>query len=87
MSARRPPRRARHQLPVPKHPFRDSAVVNGVLAALLLVVAWLTGGNVVRAVIYAVAFFLIATAWNWWRFRQRLAREAAAEDVSRRGRP
>jgi hypothetical protein len=71
---------------MPKHPFRDSAVVNGVLSVLLLVVAWLTGGSVVRALFYAVGFFLIATAWNWWRFRQRLEREAAAKNSGGNGR-
>ena len=66
-------------LPVPKHPYRDSAIVNAVLAALLLVAAWATGGELGRALIYALAFFAIATTWNWWRFRKRIEREAAAE--------
>jgi hypothetical protein len=77
-------RRRGTELPIPKRPFRDSAIVNGVLAALLLLVAWLTGGSLARAVIYAIGFFLIATAWNWWRFRQRLAREEAAKDAAGR---
>ena len=66
-------------VPVPQHPYRDSAIVNAVLAGLLLVAAWATGGELGRAVVYAVAFFAIATAWNWWRFRKRIQREAAAE--------
>ena len=63
----------------PKHPYRDSAIVNAVLATLLLVAAWATGGELGRALIYALAFFAIATTWNWWRFRKRIAREAAVE--------
>jgi hypothetical protein len=65
--------------PVPKHPYRDSAIVNAVLAGLILLIAWLTGGDLTTAVVVAAAFFLIATGWNWWRFRQRLAADAAAD--------
>jgi hypothetical protein len=65
--------------PVPKHPYRDSAIVNAVLAGLILLIAWLTGGDLPTAVVVAAAFFVIATGWNWWRFRQRLAAQAAAE--------
>ena len=39
--------------------------------------AWLTGGDLSVAVIVAIAFFLLATAWSWWRFRQRIADHAA----------
>ena len=71
--------RGRGDQPIPRHPYRDSAIVNGVLAALLLLVAWLTGGDVPTAVVVALVFFVVATAWNWWRFRQRLAAREAAE--------
>ena len=84
MNAGRKRRRPLAELPVPKHPFRDSALVNGTLSVLLLLVAWLTGGSVARAVIYAIGFFVIATAWNWWRFKKRLAQEAAAKDAAGR---
>jgi len=30
----------------------------------------------VRAFVIATLFVLVATAWSWWRFRQRLEREA-----------
>ena len=62
---------------LPKHPYRDSAIMNAVLAALLLLIAWATGGDMRDAVIVAVAFFVIATAWNWWRFRRRIAEHEA----------
>jgi hypothetical protein len=48
-----------------------------VLAVLLLVIAWATGGDVVRAVVVAAVFFLVATAWSWWRFRNRIAERDA----------
>jgi hypothetical protein len=73
------PRRGDGDLPLPKHPYRDSAALNGVLAVLLLVIAWATGGDVVRAVVVAAVFFVVATAWSWWRFRNRIAeRDAGA---------
>jgi membrane protein implicated in regulation of membrane protease activity len=64
---------------MPRRPYRDSALFHVVLGALLLLVAWLTGGNLVRAVVIAVGYVVIAIAWSWWRFRQRLEREADAE--------
>ena len=65
--------------PVPKHPYRDSAIVNGALAGLILLIAWLTGGDVTTAVLVAAGFFVVATGWNWWRFNQRIAARDAAE--------
>ena len=66
------PRRDR---PLPRRPYRDSAMLYGLLAVLVLGFALLTGSDLVRALIVAVAFFLAATAWSWFRFRQRLAAE------------
>ena len=68
---RRP--RRRHATPLPKRPYRDSALLNGALAAIVVVFAWLTGGDVLKALAVGAAFFVVATAWSWWRFRQRLA--------------
>ena len=59
--------------PLPKRPYRDSALLNVALAAVVVVFAWLTGGDVVKAVAVGAAFFVVATAWSWWRFRQRLS--------------
>jgi hypothetical protein len=72
-------RRRRSDRPIPARPYRDTALVYGVLALLLVVAASLTGGDVVRAVVVAAAFFVVATAWSWWRFRERIReRDAAA---------
>lgn len=60
------------QLPLPKHPYRDSAIFNGVLAIILVIVAFLTAGDLGRALFFAVVFFVAATSWSWWRFRARL---------------
>jgi 4-hydroxybenzoate polyprenyltransferase len=64
------PRRDR---PLPRRPYRDSAIMYGALALVVLLFSLLTGSDFARAVIVAVAFFVAATAWSWFRFRQRLA--------------
>jgi Flp pilus assembly protein TadB len=56
---------------MPKRPYRDSAILYAVLSLAIVLVAWLTGGGLVRAVLVAVAFFVVATGWSWWRFRER----------------
>jgi predicted phage tail protein len=59
-------------IPLPRHPYRDSAIFYGVLSAILLGVTWWTGGGVWRAVPIAVGFFVLATGFAWLRFRRRL---------------
>ena len=68
-------RRASDSVPLPKHPFRDSAIVYGLLAGIIVAVAYLTNGDVVDALVVGAGFFVLATAWSWWRFRQRLEAE------------
>jgi membrane protein implicated in regulation of membrane protease activity len=63
-------------------PYRDSVLVYGALAAVIVLVAWLTGGGVVRAIVIAAFFFVLATAWSIYRWRGRL-REA--DERARRG--
>jgi len=65
-------------IPLPKRPYRDSAIFHLALGGLLLVVAWLTGGSLGRALIWATLYVVVATTWSWWRFRQRMRREAEA---------
>jgi len=65
--------------PPPKHPYRDSLIFYAVLAVIIVVVAWATGGTVGSAILVAVAFFVIASAWSVWRWRTRL-REAERAD-------
>ncbi len=61
------------ELPIPKRPYRDSAVFYAILAVCVVTVAALTSGELVRAVVVAVAFFVVATGWSWWRWRSQLA--------------
>ena len=62
--------------PLPKRPYRDSLLLNVGLAVLILLIAFLTGGELGRAILFAIGFLVLATAWNWWRIRQRLERGA-----------
>ena len=72
-------------LPVPKRPFRDSAVFNAALAAIVVLVAWVTGGDLARALVIAAIFFVAATAWSWWRFRARLEEQRRASERAAKG--
>ena len=60
---------------VPKRPYRDSAILYGMLAALVAIISVATGGDVVRALIFAGAAFVLATGFSWWRWRTRLRRQ------------
>jgi hypothetical protein len=66
-------RRATEALPLPSHPYRDSAIFYGVLSVLLLGVTYWTGGGMLRAALVAVGFFIVATAFTWLRFRTKIA--------------
>ena len=61
--------------PLPQRPYRDSVLLNLVLAGLIVLVSWATGGALGRALVFALLYFVVATAWAWWRFRQRLGKE------------
>ena len=69
--------------PLPKRPYRDTMIVNAGLAVTIVAVAWLTGGRIRNAVIIAAAFFVVATAWSFRVWRNKL-READAEARRRR---
>jgi positive regulator of sigma E activity len=64
-------------VPPPKSPVRDTLLVYGVLAVIIILVAWLTGGSVGKAAIIAGFFFVVACSWTLWRFRARGREEAA----------
>jgi Flp pilus assembly protein TadB len=85
-----PPRRLRWggvEEPPPKHPYRDTVLVYGALAVVVVLVAWATGGGLWKALAVAGAFFVAATGWNTYRLRQRAARNAAAKSGGQTGRP
>jgi hypothetical protein len=65
--------------PLPRRPYRDSAILHGVLAGLIVAMAALTGGDLRVASAVAVAYWLTATGWGWWSVaRRRKAAIAAA---------
>jgi Flp pilus assembly protein TadB len=68
--------------PSTKNPYRDTFVVYGALAVIVVVFALLTGGSLVRAVVVALLFFVAASAWNVYRLYARRRRSA---DADRRG--
>jgi membrane protein implicated in regulation of membrane protease activity len=70
--------------PLPARPYRNTAIFHAVLAGLIVLVAWVTAGDIGTAVVVAIGFFVIATAWSFWRWRQRLEEERRKE--ARRGR-
>jgi Flp pilus assembly protein TadB len=60
--------------PTTRHPYRDTALVYGGLAAVVVFVAWATGGGLAKAVVVAAVFFAIATGWSFYRIRRRSRR-------------
>ena len=54
-----------------KRPFRDSALIYGVFALIVIVVAVVTGGRVLWAVVLAVGAFMFAMLWTWRSLRGR----------------
>ena len=60
---------------VPKHPYRDSLLLNLVLAGLIILISWATGGGLGRAVVFAIAVL---------RPRDRLV-VVAVQQATRRG--
>ena len=69
-NGRKPKRRSR-----PPRPYRDSALVYGAFAIIVVVVAAATGGRVLWAVVLASCAFLLATGWTWRSIRLREARK------------
>ena len=83
-------RSRRKPTPPSTRPYRDSALVYAAFAALCVIIVWATGGAllpkfhprtdgwphfVIGAMPLAFGCFLLATAYSWWRIRQRLAAE------------
>jgi Flp pilus assembly protein TadB len=54
-----------------KRPFRDSALIYGAFAVIVIVVAVVTGGRVLWAVALAVGAFMFAMLWTWRSLRGR----------------
>jgi Flp pilus assembly protein TadB len=67
------------QRSLPKHPYRDTALVYGGMSVVVVVVAALTGGDVGTAAVIAALFFVVATLWTWRNWRSRLRARRADE--------
>ena len=65
--------------PIPKRPFRDSALFYAGVAIVFIVIVALTGGDVMVAIPIALACFFVATGYAWWKFRQRMRLEEEQE--------
>ncbi len=76
----KPRGRRRERPPLPRHPYRDSALLHATLAAVIVGVTLLTDGNPVTGVLVASAYFGLATAWSWLRFSRRIKEQAAHTD-------
>jgi hypothetical protein len=60
------------QRSLPKHPYRDTAIVYGAMALVIVGVSLLTGGGAGKAIVIAGFFFVAATLWSWRNWRNRL---------------
>ena len=65
--------------PLPKRPFRDSAIFYAVITVAFVLIVFITGGDLSVAIPIALACFVVATGYAWWKFRQRLAEEQEQE--------
>ena len=71
MSEKRPP--------LPKRPFRDSAIFYAVITLVFVALVFATGGDMSVAIPVALACFVVATGYAWWKFKQRLEQEQEEE--------
>ena len=65
----------RNEAPRSRHLLRDTVIMYGVLALVIVVVSAFTGSGLMKAILVAAAFFVGATAWSWWRYSRRTAQE------------
>ena len=59
-----------------KHPYRHAAIAHGILALIIAVLGLTTSSHVARTLLMAVGYFVVATGWTWWRYREREKAEA-----------
>jgi hypothetical protein len=64
----------RPEPPTTRHPYRDTAIVYGGLAGIVVLVAWATGGGLAKALVVASVFYAIATGWSFYRIHRRSRR-------------
>jgi hypothetical protein len=54
-----------------RRPYRAAALFHAGLAVVIVIVAAITSGDLLKAALVACGYFVVATAWSWFRFRQR----------------
>ena len=54
-----------------KHAYRHAAIAHGTLAVVIAGLGWATSSHVGRTLLMALGYFVLATSWTWWRYRQR----------------
>ena len=61
----------------PKHPYRDTLLVYGGFAVVVVLLGWATGGSVAKSIAVAAVVYVAACTWSLARWHRRLRREAA----------
>ena len=64
-----------------KHPYRHAAIAHGTLAVVILGFGWATSSPVGRTALMALGYFVVATSWTWWRYREQGRRDTAAGEA------
>jgi nicotinamide riboside transporter PnuC len=59
----------------PKRPFRDSALLYAGMAIVVVILVFITDGKMSVAIPVALACFLVATGYAWWKLKQRREEE------------
>jgi Flp pilus assembly protein TadB len=67
------------ETPKPKRPFRDSALLYAGMAVVFVIIVAITGGKMSVAIPVALACFVVATGYAWWKLRQRMRLEEEQE--------
>ena len=67
--------------PLFRRPYRAAALFHAGLAVVIVIVAAISGGDLVKAALVACGYFAVATAWSWFRFRQRERSTGGKEEV------
>ena len=69
--------------PVPKHPYRDTLLMYGAFAVILVLIAWASGTSIGRAIAIALVVFVGASGWSVLGWRRRLREQGRFEDLER----
>lgn len=62
--------------PASRSPLRDTLLIYGGFAVVIVLVGWATGGSVLHAVAVAVIFYALAAGWTLYQRRRRRDRSS-----------